>query len=75
MTIALAIWLIFKTFLLTLQAIVFSIFAFCALMGGALAADGVEPRWLCPTLLGVGLVMVLAAVLTMGSVAQILLTA
>lgn len=75
MTIALAIWLIFKSILLTLQAVIFSGVAFCALVGGVLAADGVEPRWLCPTLLGVGLVMVLAAALTMGSVAHIFLTA
>ncbi len=75
MTIALAIWLIFKSILLTLAAIFFAIVAFCASIGGILSADDTAPRWLCPALLAVALVNILAAVLTMGGVAQIVLSA
>ncbi|KMS58863.1 hypothetical protein [Sphingobium cupriresistens] len=74
MTIALAIWLIFKTIALSLASLIFAVIAACLLIGGALAAhEDVRPRWLPATLLAFGLVFVGGGILTMNKLAQVIL--
>lgn len=74
MTIALAIWLIFKTIALSLAALILAAIAICLLIGGGLAThEDVRPRWLPVALLGVGLVFVCGGIFTMNNLAQVIL--
>lgn len=74
MTIALAIWLIFKSLALSLAALVFAAIGICLLVGGGLAAhEDVRPRWLPGSLLITGLAFVGGCIVLMNALAQVIM--
>lgn len=75
MTIALALWLIFKLILLTLAVLFFAAMALGSGIGGVIAADDDAPRWLSPVLLTVAVLMTGACVMSMGGVAKLVVLA
>lgn len=75
MTIAVALWLIFKSILLVVAALFFAVMALGSCIGGVLAADDDAPRWLSPILLTVALLMTGACIVSMGGVARLVVFA
>ena len=75
MTIAVALWLIFKSILLVVAALFFAAMALGSCIGGVLANDEASPHWLCPTLLTVALLMTGACIVSMGGFARLVVFA
>lgn len=75
MTIAVALWLIFKSILLVVAALFFAAMALGSCIGGVLASDDDAPRWLCPILLTVALMMSGACIVSMGGLAKLVIFA